>query len=123
VNHVVAITPQSAPAGTFTVASDGQFSNSGDSLGYFSANGEFLLVAKTANGTSPGLTLAVKQGTGVTPATLNGVYTLGSLSFGSATTGDGEVFTGFFDGAGHWSGTYIENANGTLATGNTFSGI
>jgi len=122
VNGVVGASPYSAPAGTCTVSSGGQFTSGGGTLGYVSANGEFLVETYTGSGTSPGLTVAVKQGTGVTLATVNGVYTLGSLSFETATTGDGELFTGFFDGAGNWSGSYIDNANGTITTGNTVSG-
>ena len=64
----------------------------------------------------------MKQGTGVTLATLNGVYTVGSLSFSTAATGDGQVITFFFDGAGNFSGTYIDNNNGTITTGNPTSG-
>jgi hypothetical protein len=122
VNGVAGTSPQSAPAGTLTVTSGGQFSSGGGGLGYVSANGEFLFSTKTSSGTSPGLTVAVKQGSNVTLATLNGVYTLGSLSFETGNTGDGEVFTLFFDGAGNFSGTYIDNNNGTITTGNTASG-
>jgi hypothetical protein len=127
VNYVVASNPQSGPAGTFTVTSGGQFSNGGNSLGYFSANGEFLVTTKTGSGTSPGLTVAVKQGTGVTLATLNGVYTVGSLSPYTATSGvvgTGEVDTLFFDGAGNWTGIFYRvNDNGAITSGNTpFSG-
>jgi hypothetical protein len=39
-NGVVTDNPQSGPAGTFTVTSKGQFSNSSNQLGYFSANEE-----------------------------------------------------------------------------------
>jgi hypothetical protein len=109
VNGVVSTFPYSEPAGTLTLTSGGQFSSGGGTLGYVSANGEFLVETYTGSGKSPGLTVAVKQGTGVTLATLNGVYTLGSLAFATATTGDGEVFTLFFDGAGNYSGTYIDN--------------
>jgi hypothetical protein len=122
VNGVVSPNPQSSPAGTLTVTSSGQFSDGGSQLGYFSANGEFLVATRTSGGEPTGLTVAVKQGANITLATLNGVYTLGSLSFESATTGDGEVFTCFFDGAGNWSGTYIDNSNGTITTGYTVSG-
>ena len=104
VNGVAGTSPQSAPAGTLTVTSGGQFSSGGGGLGYVSANGEFLFSTKTSSGTSSGLTVAVKQGSNVTLATLNGVYTLGSLSFETGNTGDGEVFTLFFDGAGNFSG-------------------
>lgn len=122
VNGVVSAFPYSGPAGTCTVTSGGQFSSGGGTLGYVSANGEFLVETYTRSGASPGLTVTVKQGTGVTLATLNGVYTVGSLSFSTAATGDGEVSTLFFDGAGNFSGTYIDNNNGTITTGNTTSG-
>jgi hypothetical protein len=122
VNGVVSANPQSGPAGTITVTSSGQFSDSGRQLGYFSANGEFLVATRTTSGEPTGLTVLVKQGTGVTLATLNGVYTVGSLSFSTAATGDGEVSTLFFDGAGNFSGTYIDNNSGTITTGYTTSG-
>ena len=122
VNGVVSANPQSDPAGTLTVTSGGQFSDGGSQLGYFSANGEFLVATRTSSGEPTGLTVAVKQGANVTLATLNGVYTVGSLSFSTAATGDGEVYTLFFDGAGNFSGTYIDNNNGTITTGNTTSG-
>lgn len=123
VHGVVSSNPQSGPAGTLTVTSGGLFSDGGSQLGYFSANGEFLVATRTSNGEPTGLTVLVKQGTGVTLATLNGVYTLGSLSFDSATSGDGEVYTIFFDGAGNWSAsTYIENDNGTITSGSGISG-
>lgn len=122
VNGVVSTFPYSGPAGTLTVTSGGRFSSGGGTLGYVSANGEFLVETYTRSGASPGLTVTVKQGTGVTLATLNGVYTVGSLAFSTASTGDGEVFTLFLDGAGTYSGTYIENNSGTITTGNTTSG-
>lgn len=123
VNGVVSINPQSAPAGTFTVTSGGEFSDGAGSHGYFSANGEFLVSTKTASGTSPGLSVAVKQGANITQATINGVYTAGSLTFNSNnTSGDGKVFTLFFDGAGNFKGTYIENNAGIITNGNTVSG-
>jgi len=122
VNGVVSSFPYSDPPGTLTLTGGGQFSSGGGTLGYVSANGEFLVETYTRSGAAPGLTVAVTQGTGVTLATLNGVYTVGSLAFSTASTGDGEVFTLFFDGAGTYSGTYIENDSGTITTGNTTSG-
>jgi beta-lactam-binding protein with PASTA domain len=122
VNGVVSANPQSGPAGTLTVTSSGQFSDGASQLGYFSANGEFLVATRTSSGEPTGLTVAVKEGTGVTLATLNGVYTVGSLAFNTATTGDGEVYTYFFDGAGNWSANYIENDNGTFAAESGISG-
>lgn len=122
VNGVVSVNPQSAPAGTFTVTNGGEFSDGAGSHGYFSANGEFLVSTKTAAGTSPGLSFALKQGANVTQATVNGVYTAGSLTFNNNNTGDGKVFTLFFDGAGNFKGTYIENSAGVIANGNAVSG-
>ena len=122
VNGVVSTFPFTQPAGTCTITSGGQFTSGGGTLGYVSANGEFLVETYTQSGAAPGLTVAVKQGTGVTLATVNGVYTLGSLSFATASTGDGEVFTYFFDGAGHWSASYIENSNGSFSVGSGISG-
>jgi hypothetical protein len=121
-NGVVSTVPYSDPPGTLTLTSGGQFSSGNGTLGYVSANGEFLVETYTRGGSPPGLTVALEQGTGVTLATLNGVYTLGSLALITAATGDGEVFTLFFDGAGNYSGTYIDNNNGTITTGNTTSG-
>jgi hypothetical protein len=122
VNGVVSTNQNSGPAGTLTVTSGGQFSFGAGQLGYFSANGEFLVATRTSSGNPPGLSVAVKQGANVTLATLNGVYTVGSLGFNSATAGDGEVYTYFFDGAGNWSASYIENNNGTIAAGSGVSG-
>ncbi len=122
VNGAVSTIPYSDPAGTLTVTRGGRFSSGGGTLGYVSSSGEFLVETYTRSGASPGLTVAVMQGTGVTLATLNGVYTVGSLSLDTAATGDGEVSTLFFDGAGNYSGTYIDNNSGTITTGNTTSG-
>ncbi len=118
------------PAGTLAVTTSGELVPSGGtSLGYFAANGEVLIespvvqVAGGASANEPGLDVAIKLGTGVTAATLNGVYTIGSLGFDTSTTGSGAVFTIFFDGAGNYSGTYTQNNNGTVTTaGNTAAG-
>jgi hypothetical protein len=124
VHGVVKVEPYSSPAGTCTVTSGGQFSSGGGTLGYVSANGEFVVETYTRSGAAPGINVVVKQGTGVTVSKVNGVYTLGELGFNSSagTTGDGRVYTLFFDGAGHFSGTFIDNANGTITDGNAVSG-
>ena len=111
------------PAGTFSVT-NGQFSNGSGELGYISANGE-LMVATTAapqgsaSNTPPELAVYLQQGSGVTLATLNGVYAVGTLFYTSYTTAvaDGKVFTLFFDGAGNFNGTYLDSTNNTFTTG------
>jgi hypothetical protein len=122
VNGVVTVFPYSQPAGTLTVASDGRFTDGSGTVGYVSANGEFIFATYTAGGEVPGLTVLVRQGTGLTTATLNGVYTVCSLAFATATTGDGAVLTLLFDGAGTFSGTFIDNDSGVITTGHTISG-
>jgi hypothetical protein len=105
-------------AGSYAITSGAVLSIGGDS-GYISKNGEFAILTSTtqqAGGASanyPGLTAAVKQGTGVTAATLSGVYSIGSLAFITASTSDGESITLNLDGAGNFSGTATENDNGT----------
>jgi len=122
----VAAQPISGPAGSFGVTNN--IVSAGGNSGYISANGEFVMltfVTQQAGGPTanyPDLTLAIKQGTGVTLATVNGVYSIGSLGFSTASTGNGETFTLLFDGAGNFAGTYAENNNGVSANSGTFSG-
>ena len=123
------VSTQSSTAGpgSFTLDSTGLISAGGND-GYLSTNGEFLMLSFVgtppgtplpggASANYPGLTAAVKLGSGVTLATLNGVYTIGSLAFTGGTNSDGKLFTLLFDGAGNYSGTYIEDNNGTASTG------
>jgi hypothetical protein len=106
-------------AGSYTVINN--VVSIGADSGYISANGEFAMLTAVGppgvlSANSPGLTAAVQQGTGVTLATLNGVYSIGTLAFETASTGDGETFTLYFDGVGDFSGTGTENDSGTSGT-------
>jgi hypothetical protein len=115
----------SGAAGSYAVTSN--VVSIGGENGYISANGDFLVltdVVQQAGGAAanyPTLTAAVKQGTGVTLATLSGVYSLGGMSYATASTGDGDSVTVFFDGLGNFSGTVAENDNGTYGS-TTWSG-
>jgi hypothetical protein len=121
----VSNTTVSGAAGSYAVANN--VVSIGGQSGYISANGEFAILTPVtqqpggASANYPGLTAAVKQGSGVTLATVNGVYSIANLSYASASTGDGGVFTLFFDGAGNISGTVTGNDDGVYGTG-TFSG-
>jgi hypothetical protein len=116
----------SGPTGSFSVTNN--IVSAGGNSGYISENGEFVILTfvmpqvggVTAN--YPDLTVAIKQGTGVTLATVNGIYSIGSLGFDTASTGEGESFTLFFDGQGDFDGTYAENANGVSSNSGGFSG-
>jgi hypothetical protein len=110
----------SGPAGSYAVAND--VVTLGGESGYISANGEFaVLTAVTqqpggASANYPVITAAVKQGSGVTLATLNGVYSVGYLGFGTATTGNASLLTLYLDGAGNFSGTVVTNENGAYGS-------
>jgi hypothetical protein len=116
----------SGPANSFSVTNN--IISSGGNSGYISANGEFMMltfVTQQSGGVAanyPDLTVAIKQGTGVTLATLNGVYSVGSLGFDTATTGNGETITLSFDGLGDFGGTYAQNDNGVSTNSGVFSG-
>jgi len=65
----------------------------------------------------------LRQGTGVTAATLNGVYKVVQYGGHSPTTPDAKTGTLFAYGNGTWSVIYTENTNqGTITTNNTGSG-
>ncbi len=115
----------SGPTNSYTVT-NGAVGIGSDS-GYVSANGEFMLLTSAtqqAGGASanyPGLSVAIKQGTGVTIATVNGIYSVVGMGFASATTGDGDMLSLYFDGVGNFNGPVTDNQNGTY-TSNTLSG-
>jgi hypothetical protein len=121
-------TPQTitGPASSFSVTNN--IVSSGGNSGYISANGEFMMltfVTQQSGGAAanyPDLIVGIKQGTGVTLATLNGVYSIGSLGFATASTGNGETFTLSFDGQGNFGGTYATNDNGVTTNSVDFSG-
>jgi len=116
----------SGPAGSFSVSNN--IVSSGGNSGYISANGEFAMltfVTQQSGGATanpPGLIVAVKQGTGVTLATLSGIYSIGTLGFNTATTGEGQTITLFFDGAGNFNGTYAQNVNGVSTNSGSAAG-
>jgi hypothetical protein len=114
-NGVVTTASQLAPAGSIALTSGGQFGGGTGSVGYVSANGEFLFSTEIGTNAPTGLQVGVKLGTHVTAATLNGVYTVGSLAYDAENVGDGRVYTMIFDGAGNWSASIFENDNGTLS--------
>ncbi len=111
----------SGAAGSYTVANN--VVSIGGYSGYISANGEFAMLAALtqASPNYPGLTVAVKQGSGVTLATLSGVYSLGVMAFDTTGAGVGVSLTLYFDGAGNFSGTEQVNDNGTYSFG-SYSG-
>jgi PASTA domain-containing protein len=115
------------PAGTYTVTSSGAITlgTGGNGVsGAVSADGDLLVLApitSNGNGSTPGIYVAVKQGTGVTAATMNGIYTMASLSTSTAAGTVGAAYTvGVADGV--FSGGYVENNAGASSTNNPISG-
>jgi hypothetical protein len=111
--------PTLGAQGTLTVASDGTFtSGGGSSAGAVSGDGDVVVVQDLTQGDTPNVTFGVKQGTGVTLATLGGTYT--AISYASddvvasgtsvATAG---LITLTLDGNGNLSGTATFNNAGT----------
>jgi hypothetical protein len=121
------ITTTTSISGTYTVTPSGAITvgtgGSGIS-GAVSADGDLLVLAPTTangNGSTPGVYVAVKQGTGVTTATLNGAYTLVSLSTSTATGTVGRYYS-VGVGNGAFAGAYIENNSGTSSNNNLVHG-
>ncbi len=117
----------SSGTGTYTVTSAGVFTaGSGTGIsGAISPDGDLAIgapITTAGNGNTPGIYVIVKQGSGVTAATINGVYTMVSLSPGASLTAiDGRAyFVGMADGA--FAGVYDENNAGTPSTNNSVSG-
>ena len=116
----------SGPARSFSVTNN--IVSAGGNSGYISANGKFVMLTLVnqqpggASANPPDLILAVKQGSGVTLGTLNGIYSLGTLGFNTTSTGDGQTIRLFFDGAGYFNGTYAENDNGVSTNSGTSAG-
>ena len=93
--------------------------------GAVSADGDLATlgpITTNGNGSTRGIYVAVKQGSGVVAATFNGIYTMVSLSTTSSVTAtDGRVYT--VDVAdGSFGGAYDENDAGTASTNHLVAG-
>lgn len=119
-------TPPGGGTGSYTVTSNGAVTlgTGGAGIsGAVSADGNLLVLAPTTsngNGATPGIYVAVKQGTGVTAATLNGAYTFVSLSPKNGVITGRYYAVGMGNGA--FAGGYAENISGTGTTGHTVTG-
>ena len=113
------ITAGNKAQGTFTV-SNGLVS--GTSAGAVSADGNLIVVADVTGGDDPSVEAFVLQGSGVTSATFEGVYSVAQYGGDSLTTTFGNAITLFAYGDGTWSITFTKNADGTITSGNTGSG-
>lgn len=118
-------TSNSYPAGTFAVGSGGAISagGSGGASGYLSADGNLVVLTYvTGTNSFPGLSVAIKESSGLTAATFNGVYTVVALSGTSPSASVGLVETLYAHGDGTYTVDYTQNATGTVTTANTDTG-
>jgi len=108
-------------SGQFTVAS-GIVTLPGDGAGAVSADGDLVVVADTNSGDNPNILVLVAQGSGVTQATFEGVYSVAQYGGLSITAAFGKAITLFAYGDGTYSIIFTKNAQGTITTNNTDSG-
>ena len=90
--------------------------------GAVSADGDLVVLADTTSGDDPSINVAVRQGTGVTQATFEGVYSVSEFGGTMVSATFGEAITLFAYGNGTYSVTFTENVNGTITKNHTDTG-
>ena len=120
-NMAGTITTGNPASGQWSV-SNGVLTSVGSASGAVSADGDLIVLADTNSGDDPYINVAVARGTGVTPATFEGVYNVAEYGGTPVTATFGKAITVFAYGNGSYSITYTKNANGTITTNNTGTG-
>ena len=120
-NTAGTITTGNQVSGQFTIAG-GIITLPGDGAGAFSADGDLAIVADTNSGDDPNISVQVPQGSGVTQATFEGVYSVTQYGGLSITATFGKAITLFAYGNGTYSIVFTKNAQGIITTNNTDSG-
>jgi hypothetical protein len=110
------------PAGALWTVTSGIVTSVAQGAGAVSADGDLIVLADTHTGDDPFISVAVPQGTGVTPATFEGVYSVAQYGGLSITATFGKAITLFAHGDGTYSIIFTKNAQGTITTNNTDEG-
>jgi hypothetical protein len=110
------------PAGGQWSVTNGVVTSVGSSTGAVSADGDLIVLADTNSGDDPYINVAVLRGSGVTPATFEGVYSVVEYGGTPLASTFGKSITLFAYGNGTYSVIYAKNANGTITTNNTDTG-
>jgi hypothetical protein len=110
------------PASAQWTVTNGVLASAGFGSGAISADGDLIVLADTNSGDDPSINVAVPRGTGVTPATFEGVYSVMEYGGTPVIATFGKVITLFAYGNGTFSATFTKNANGTITTNNTATG-
>lgn len=104
-------------AGQFTISNGLLSAAGGSQQGAVSADGDLIVIANTAAGGIPGISVLVPQGTGATNATFEGVYSIAAYAGNSTAAPTDQLFTALAHGNGTYGVTYTQNDNGTVSTG------
>jgi PASTA domain len=110
------------PASAQWSVTNGLLTSVGAAQGAVSADGDLLVLADTTSGDDPHINVAVPRGTGVTPATFEGVYSVAVYGGNSVNATFGQILTVFAYGNGTYTLTYSQNDNGTITTNHTDTG-
>ena len=100
--------------GAFTVSNGLVTATDGSGGGAVSADGNFMVVAQINSSDDPNIEVFVHQGTGVTPSTFEGIYSVAQYGGGSLTATFGKVITLYAYGNGTYLTIFTKNANGTI---------
>jgi hypothetical protein len=109
-------------AGALWTVTSGIVTSVAQGSGAVSADGDLIVLADTNTGDDPFISVAVPRGTGVTPATFEGVYSVEQYGGLSITATIGTAITLFAYGNGTYSIIFTKNAQGTITTNNTDEG-
>jgi hypothetical protein len=96
--------------------SNGVLTSVGSGSGAVSADGDLIVLADTNSGDDPYINVAVRRGSGVTPATVQGVYSVVTYIGRAITTTGGSIQTIMAYGNGTFSFNGTDNDNGTIVT-------
>jgi hypothetical protein len=110
----------SSPVNTYAVDGNGQVSAGGanGASGYVSTDGNLLVMTYvTGSGSAPGLTIAVRQASGLNLGTFQGVYAMVSLGGTGPASSAGQHATLFAYGDGTYSTSWLQNLAGTTSVG------
>jgi hypothetical protein len=110
------------PASAQWTVTNGLLTSVGAGTGAVSHDNDLIVLADTNSGDDPSINVAVLRGTGVTPATFQGVYSVSEYGGTPVTATFGNAITVFAYGNGTYTITYTKNAQGTITTNNTGAG-
>ncbi len=115
------ITTGNPASGTWSVT-NGVVTAVGYGAGAVSSDGDLIVLADTTAGDNPSINIALRQGSGVTKATFEGVYSVSEYGGSTVSATFGEYITLFAYGNGTYSVDFTRNLSGTITKNNTDTG-